>query len=81
MEYCEICEKEFKVINKNHTMSFKHIKGLRHLESALNQWYGILCVNPTNDKLISIYLNNRKLYLDEVKKIQNYGEIYKSRFS
>jgi hypothetical protein len=80
MEYCEICEKEFKIINKNHIMSSKHLRGLRQLESALSQWCAILCNNPNNDKLKNIYLNKRKLYLDQVQKIQNLNEIYISRF-
>ena len=75
MEYCQVCEKHYKVINGNHLFSKTHLKKLRAIDDAI-QHYKL--VPEYNTNAIIKYQN---ILHKEVEKLENAGIVWKSKNS
>tara|TARA_R100001460_G_scaffold100400_1_gene143993 strand:- start:1213 stop:1443 length:231 start_codon:yes stop_codon:yes gene_type:complete len=75
MEYCQVCEKHYKVINPNHLFSKTHLKKLRAIDDAI-QHYKL--VPEYNRDAIIKYQN---ILHKEVEKLENAGIVWKSKHS
>ena len=75
MEYCQVCEKHYKVINANHLFSKTHLKKLRAIDDAVQHYKTI---PEYNTNAIIKYQN---ILNEEVQKLQDAHIIWKSKNS
>ncbi len=72
MDYCQVCDKHFKIINPNHLFSKTHLKKLRAIDDAI-QHYKL--VPEYNMNSIIKYQN---ILNKEVEKLDNAHIIWRS---